>query len=390
MDYQELLKRLFSLRPDSSRRDLSIAWGLAELLGHPERAAAFVHVGGTNGKGSVTAKIAHALELCGLRVGRYISPHLLSYEERITINGEKISKEDVLRGLQPLFDFEGANFFELTTFLAFDYFRKQKVDVAVIEVGLGGALDPTNVISPLLSIITSISLDHTQLLGKTTKEIALEKAGIIKPGIPVVVGPAAYLPEIIQKAESLKSPLYHSTIQSRFYELENRATARLALSLLKPHFPLTDSHIEEGVNMRLPCRFEEREGVIFDVAHNPDGFRRLIQALKEQYPDYSYRFVVGMSADKDVRQCLEQIVEFSSYIHCVQADYYRALPVDQINRILKGYPRFSLETTVASGLKKALAVKQDREKVVVCGSFYAVSEALLTLNQLKCEGGVVS
>src|ERR1700722_3019256 len=208
----QLYQRLFRMTASHEvKLNLEIPRLLDEFLGFPHRAYPCIHVAGTNGKGSVVTKIAKALELSGLKVGRYTSPHLVDFRERIAIQDEWISEEAVIEGMQRLFDFIDeheipATFFELTTLLAFDHFRSNMVDVAVIETGLGGRLDATNIIQPILTVITSISRDHTDLLGETLEEIAGEKAGILKPSVPLVLGARAVLEPIVRKAHQLECP----------------------------------------------------------------------------------------------------------------------------------------------------------------------------------------
>jgi len=198
MSYEETLDYLFSALPAYHRigaaaykADLANTEAMMDHLGHPERGFRSIHVAGTNGKGSVSHFLASILQEAGYKVGLYTSPHLVDFRERIRINGEMIPQQEVVTFVQKhksFFEPQGLSFFEMTVGLAFDYFRNQQVDIAVIEVGMGGRLDSTNVITPLLSVITNIGLDHTQFLGDTLEKIAAEKAGIIKPGIPVVVG----------------------------------------------------------------------------------------------------------------------------------------------------------------------------------------------------------
>ena len=199
----------FLKRPADNINSIGAIRSITPLLGHPEKAFPAIHVTGTNGKGSVSVKIAKALESSGLKVGLYTSPHLISFCERIQVNGVLIPEETARLGLIKLFEL-GKNlfFFDLATLLAFEYFRDQKVDVAVVEVGIGGRCDSTNIVQPILSIITSVASDHEDLLGNTLEEIAYAKAGIIKPGVPVVIGPKADFAIIHQEAAACHSPLY--------------------------------------------------------------------------------------------------------------------------------------------------------------------------------------
>lgn len=331
-----------------------------------------IHVAGTNGKGSVATKIAHGLTAAGYRTGLYTSPHLLNFEERIAIDGIAISKERV----HAEFKHDQSTLFASTTLFALDYFNREKVDFAVIEVGIGGRKDPTNIVQPILSVITSISLDHTALLGNTLEEIARDKAGIIKPGIPVVVGPHANLAPICECATNLHSPLHLVGPVPGYFEQENCAIAKRALQLLQ----VPEYAIEIGLKSRPPCRFEERRGVIFDVAHNPSGFARLLEALELHYPDKKWRFCIGMSQDKDMRHCLRILAPHSEHFYFVSANMERSTKAEQLAEILNDlgdYP-YSL-----GGFKQALGDTCPNEKLVVCGSFFIIPEILEQLTELR-------
>ncbi len=233
MNFDEVVKLLFSKRPADNLDSVEVIREISPLLGNPEKAFPAIHVTGTNGKGSVSHKIARALQFAGLKVGLYTSPHLISFCERIQVNGILIPEETARLGLLRLFEVgKDLFFFEIATLLAFQYFRDQKVDVAIIEVGIGGLHDATNIVHPILSIITSVACDHEDLLGNTLEKIAYEKAGIVKPGIPVVIGPKADFAVIREKAAACQSPLYKVESQADFYDVENTAIARQALKLL--------------------------------------------------------------------------------------------------------------------------------------------------------------
>lgn len=392
----DMIDRLFKTALfRETTRDLKRAELLSSLLAHPERSFPTVHIAGTNGKGSVATKIAKALEYSGLKVGLYTSPHLSSFRERIAVQGVLISEEAAVEGLGRIFSLADTvslqpTYFELITFLAFDYFRKEKVDVAVIETGLGGRLDATNVITPLLSIITSISRDHTAVLGQTLEEIAAEKAGIIKPHIPVVIGSRSAYRAIFDKATNSGCPLFRAAPAEGFYDRENREIAHLALSLLAHHFSLTAVGVERGLQMRPPCRFESIGEAILDVAHNPDGFRQLCLALEEHFPHRSFRFLIGMSKDKEWEACFAILVKKAAHIHLVEAPSSRALATEELERGLTAlnYTSFSSEKSIAAGVSEAKKSALEREEVlVICGSFYIMSEAreALMLPLLPCR-----
>jgi dihydrofolate synthase/folylpolyglutamate synthase len=382
MNYEEAVQSLFARRPKFFRFGLEIAQKFSAVIGNPEQSFPAVHVAGTNGKGSVTTKIAKALELAGLKVGLFTSPHLFSFRERITINGEQIPEAYVAENLEKLFAIAEkidpeACFFEITTFLAFQYFKEQNIDIAVIEAGIGGLCDTTNIITPLVSVITSIAHDHADILGRTIEEIAAQKAGIIKHQVPAVIGPYADYPPIHVRAASCQSPLYFTPTVPGFYDWENTAIARQALNLLRDRYPLTDEIIEQGLVVRPVCRFERIGNVIFDVAHNPDCFHRLLEAMETHYPSQPFTAIIGMSKDKDVKTSLEILSQKADHIYLVQGATPRAASVAEMKEILSqiNYPRYTAGKTV----KECLELTHDRlvqgRLVVVCGTFYIMQEA---------------
>jgi dihydrofolate synthase/folylpolyglutamate synthase len=330
-----------------------------EALGFPHRAFCSIHIGGTNGKGSVATKIAAALQRQGYKVGLYTSPHIFTFHERIQVNGTLISEEAIERILPRLFSLAeernlSLSFFDLATALGFVYFVEQKVDFAVIEVGLGGRLDATNVIHPLLSVITSIDLEHTQLLGKTLEEVAREKGGIIKPGAPLIAGPRA-------------APFFSGSIaapdpQGRFYDEENRATARAALEKLQELVPLSDEAIAEGLKKRPLCRFQVEGDVIFDAAHNPAAFVRLKEALELHFPARRFPFYLAFSKEKDWKACLEVIAPLASQMTFVRLVGERFVAPEVLS---DAYPGSQIVEALPKPVKEG----------VVCGSFYLMSTA---------------
>ncbi len=371
MTFNEVVETLFSKRPADNADSVGVIRTITPLLGNPEKAFPSIHVTGTNGKGSVTHKIAKALQSSGLNVGLYTSPHLVSFCERIQINGVPIPEETARLGLLKLFELgKDLFFFEIATLLAFEYFRDQQVDVAIIEVGIGGRHDATNIVQPILSIITSVACDHEDLLGNTLEKIAYEKAGIIKPGIPVVIGPKADFAVIREQAAACNSPLYKVEAQPGFYDVENTAIARQALKLLPYH--LNDQDIEIGLKSRPACRFEQIGNVIFDVAHNPAGISRLLEAMEVHFPGRRFSVMIGMSKDKDVRKCLSMLAEKASYLYLVQSPALKAISVEEMSEILRqeGIGHF----TAGSSIKESIALAFE-DLLVVCGSFYIMKEA---------------
>jgi dihydrofolate synthase/folylpolyglutamate synthase len=373
MTYDEVIKTLFSKRPQDNRNAAGAIRLIAPLLGSPEKAFPTVHVTGTNGKGSVSHKIAKALESSGLKVGLFTSPHLFSFCERILINSIPIPEETARQRLLKLFEVgKDLFFFELATLLAFEYFRDQKVDIAVVEVGIGGLRDATNIVQPVLSIITSIACDHEDLLGETLDEIATQKAGIIKPAVPVVIGPQADYDIIRRQAALCQSPLYKVGPQPGFYDLENSALALQALKLLP--YPLSEKDIEIGLKWRPPCRFEQIGNAIFDVAHNPAGCTRLLEALEIHFPGRRFSVLIGMSKDKDARKCLSILAKAADRIYLVPSPARKALTVDEMGQILQqeGFDHFAAGVSIKESVREALAAE---ELLLVCGSFYIMKEA---------------
>lgn len=364
-----------------------------------------VHIAGTNGKGSVALKIANTLQSHGLKVGLFCSPHVSSFRERMQINGQVIPEEEVVELLPKIYDLCAehdipATFFEITTLLAFLYYAKHDVQVVVLETGLGGRLDATNVISsPALSVITSIGLEHTRILGDTVELIAKEKGGIIKPGCPILVGPNCPQEVLQQCAKEAKAGPYFTPQEvigdSKDHEItdydeENQRISLAALTLLKQEYPdlleeLTKEQIKQGVLIRPPCRFEEvKKGdmtVILDVAHNPPAMEYLVRKLQKTYPNSSFRFVAGMSSDKDLGQCARSLLKVTdpTSIHLVEAAHPRAAKLEDIlssEPSLKASHCNSDDCSITKQVSNALSFAKERNEVlVICGSVFIMSEA---------------
>jgi len=386
ISYTQYVERLFERSASvAMHQDLSHIQLLDKGFNHPSQSYPTIHVAGSNGKGSVSAKIAAALQQQGYNVGLYTSPHLFTFRERIAINGHCITEEAVIDGLQQIFQLEGtygmrASFFELTTLLAFLYFRESAVDIAVIETGLGGRLDATNVIRPISTVITSISREHAHILGEDLEMIAAEKAGIIKENIPLVLGPKARYQSIYERAKTLHAPLYLSKKISQFFDEENSAVAELALQ----HLPLSLSPqaIAQGIAFRPSCRFEKRGDVIFDVAHNPDAIFHLLQALHTFFPKRHVRFLVGFSADKDYALCLKLISDVATHVHLVQASTPRAAALSDLAAAMEQIKEraYSLHDTVIEGVLHAQrSALENGELLVIAGSFYIMADAKAAL-----------
>ena len=419
MNYKELLDWLFVQFPSyqkigdrAYKPGLDATRAFAAELGHPERILRMIHVAGTNGKGSVSSMLAAALVASGLHVGLYTSPHLIDFRERMKIvtreGWEMIPETEVerfLRQWKGYFEEKSLSFFEITTCMAFDWFAREAVDAAVIEVGLGGRLDSTNIISPELSVITNISLEHCQYLGHTLAEVAGEKAGIIKPGIPAVIGHA--LPEtrpVFEKvATANESPILFAEEETPFlgikpeeldlqgdYQTRNLRTVDTALSLAAPLFGLHDLGLLAGGVRRagamtgLHGRWETlrpagdgHAQLICDAGHNAHAFRWIRAQLGKISCEYEeIVFILGVVADKDLAAISAYLPRDVHYIF-TQPSTARALPVAELSNLLH---ECGLNGEVAPTLREALARAESltgpRDLIFVSGSCYLVSDLL--------------
>ncbi|HRD55939.1 MAG TPA: Mur ligase family protein [Parachlamydiaceae bacterium] len=377
--YETLLHKLFHINMTSSMKlGLKNSEALHQAFDFPSHSFESIHVAGSNGKGSVCIKIAKALELSGLKVGLYTSPHISSFRERIQINGTLISEEDVAKHLEAIFKLrESKNipvtFFEITTLLALNYFKEQKIDIAVLETGLGGRLDATNIVTPKLSIITSISLDHTDILGHTLEEIAFEKAGIIKSSIPVVIGPK--VPAAVVEKVALENKSLCIRVEGFFksFEEENNAVARRALQQLK----IKEPFILEGLKKKQPCRFEiikkADKTIILDVAHNPDGLTRLFKDIEEKFPAKKMHVILGLSQNKDISECVKVIRDKAEAFHLVVAKNGRGIALAELKKQFKEKQHVFCHKSVDDAINSCL--EQQEELLVICGTFFIMDDA---------------
>lgn len=373
ISYRQILENLYTLNISKSPTlGLESIQNLIKKLGHPEKCFPSVLVAGSNGKGSTTWKMAQALRLGGYRVGLYSSPHLSCFRERIRINGEMISEEDVVEIVSQLFALKiNCTYFELVTALALEYFRRQKMDIAILEVGLGGRLDATNIVDPILSIITSISLEHTEILGNTEEQICREKAGIARQGIPLVVGADVPLSPLLRFQESL------TIVEKGDYEDINSALAAKGLELLQERFPLSAASLSSALQMLPPCRFEPyRDGAfILDVAHNPASLRRLANRLPAAVP-----WILSISQGKDLPGCLGALSGKVSHLIVTEGYHPRCLKAQELKAAwLELFPtiRCTLTSSVAEALD--IAEKESSKPIIVAGTFFMMAEARAAL-----------
>ena len=381
-------------------------------LGYPSRAIRTIHVAGTNGKGSVANMLASALSAAGYRTGLYTSPHLVDFRERARINGEMIPRDYVkafLEQWKPYFEAENLSFFEITTGMAFRWFADSHVDVAVIECGLGGRLDSTNIITPVLSVITSIGLDHCALLGSTLAEIAAEKAGIMKPGVPCVIGEthpetdqvfdAAAKGVQLVYADQVEPPLWERREEilaamdlQAPVQRKNLRTVLIALELLRGKYPWEEEKVLYGIEHTAELmhfhgrweRLQEKPLVIADIGHNAHALESNFKALEAM--NRPLTIVYGIMADKDLDSIIPLMPRKAKYIF-VAPDTPRALPAE---RILARYNEIAGQAgndartgsdartapSVQIGIKMAMEEADDNTVIYIGGSTFVVAAAL--------------
>jgi len=426
MTYQQTIDYLFSRLPMFSRigaaafkKDLTNTITLCDHLDDPHKKFKSIHVAGTNGKGSVSHMLAAILQTAGYKVGLYTSPHLKDFRERIKVNGEEINEEYVIEFtelMKPLIEEIEPSFFEITVAMAFDYFAKEKVDVAVIEVGLGGRFDSTNIIIPELSVITNIGWDHMNILGDSLEKIAFEKAGIIKQDIPVVIGET--LPETIpvfEKVADEKNSTIHYAKQNRnvlswewrdheliveveekgktdhkkyhldlpgIYQSKNLLTVLEACSVLKElKYNIDENDIKAGLLKAkkltgLHGRWEiihEHPTIVLDVGHNEDGIKQINQQI-ELTSYHELHIIIGLVKDKEIEKVLA-LLPHSAHYYFTQAQIPRALAADVLkmnaaDQDMHGGSYADVNIAIASAKSKA----HRNDLILVCGSVFLVGE----------------
>lgn len=428
MSYDETVTYLFNCAPPFQqiggagyKEGLSTTIALDDHLGNPHRKFRTIHIAGTNGKGSTSHTLAAILMECGYKVGLYTSPHLIDFRERIKVNGVMASEKyviDFVEKHKEFFEPLQPSFFELTTAMAFNYFAEQNVDVAIIEVGLGGRLDCTNIITPELSIITNISLDHTQFLGNTLAAIAKEKSGIIKPGITAVIGETT--PEtkavFIEQANKANTEIifaeeerlltqatpvangykYQTTIFGTFngelagcYQTKNCNTLLSALKQLqKKGFAITSEAIRKGFTnvceltgfMGRWQQISESPRTVCDAGHNIGGIKYIVEQLAKEKCD-TLRIVFGMVSDKDITTVLSMMPKNALY-YFTQANIKRAMPAEELKEKASVFGlEGSCYPTVKGALQKAKEESNKNDFIFVGGSCFIVADLLASLKR---------
>ncbi len=405
MTYSDTLDWMFAQLPMYQRQgasaykvDLHNTIQLAKYLDNPETKFKSVHVAGTNGKGSTSHLLASVLQEAGYKVGLYTSPHLKDFRERIRINGEKIPEQEIIEFIEdhkPYFEANHLSFFEMTVGMAFQYFAESNVDIAVIEVGLGGRLDSTNIISPEVSVITNIGIDHTRFLGNTLEDIAGEKAGIIKENTPVIIGRATATTKKVfeEKAKTCNSDIYfavnyrdeiYSSGLKGHYQEENVRTVLQTIVVLEQKGWKIDKHsVQNGllnvvVNTGLLGRWQilrQNPKVICDTAHNIDGLEVVLKQLLEETYD-ELHIVLGVVSDKDMDAILALFPTFARY-YFAKPDIPRGLEEKELRKKALKFDLLGQDySSVKEAYDVALQCATNRDVVYVGGSTFVVAEII--------------
>lgn len=426
MNYQETLHYLFTRLPMFSRigaaaykKDLNNTIALCEFLENPHQKFKSIHIAGTNGKGSISHMLAAILQTAGYKTGLYTSPHLKDFRERIKVNGEMVSEQfviDFTDKIKPVAEKTEPSFFELTVAMAFEYFAEQQVDIAIVETGLGGRLDSTNIVTPELSIISNIGMDHMNILGETLEKIAEEKAGIIKEKIPVIIGEIVpdTFPVFEKKAKEKNAPMiiasserqvtdwrweknylfvsvgdpHHASHKTYQLDLPGIYQAKNLLSVLEAcnqlrekQWNITDNHIHEALKQvkkitGLHGRWEilhHSPFVVVDVAHNEDGIKQLVQQI-ELTEHRNLHIVMGVVRDKEIENVLHLLPKHATY-YFTRAQIPRALTPEELQEQaarhgLKGNTYSTVNTALYAASLKAKA----KDMIIICGSIFVAGE----------------
>tara|TARA_R110002049_G_scaffold206269_1_gene376818 strand:- start:69090 stop:70307 length:1218 start_codon:yes stop_codon:yes gene_type:complete len=405
MTYHKTVDWMFSQLPmyqrdgkSAFKNDLSNTLKLSEHLNFPEKHFKSVHVAGTNGKGSTSHMLASILQEAGYKVGLYTSPHLKDFRERIKINGKDVSKQfvvDFIEGNKSFFESNALSFFEMTVGMAFDYFAKEKVDIAIVEVGLGGRLDSTNIITPEVSVITNIGLDHTQFLGNTLEAIAFEKGGIIKLNIPVVIGETQEETKSVFKdlankhhseiifADKEVTKDYKSDLKGSYQTKNIKTVVQSIKELRKKGFEISENNLTEGLlnvvkNTGLKGRWQvlnENPKVVCDTGHNKEGLTYVMKQLSNEVFK-TLHIVFGVVNDKDLSSIIDLLPKKATYYFC-KPDIPRGLDAELLKAFFAQHGfHGSTYNSVSEAHKTALANANHSDFIFIGGSTFVVAEII--------------
>jgi dihydrofolate synthase/folylpolyglutamate synthase len=418
MSYAEAVEYLYSLQKYGIKFGLSKTSNLLKALGNPHRELKYIHIAGTNGKGSVAAMLESILMRAGLKVALYTSPHLVRFTERFRVNGEEIEPAQVATLVAELREVihpaQPPTFFEVTTAMALTWFARERPDICIMEVGMGGRLDATNVIRPMVTVITNISLEHQVFLGPHLVDIAREKAGIIKRGVDLVTAATQHQVLSLFKAtcEAKNASFWRVGKDIRYrkrgsgfnyygfrriekdlhlgllgrHQFRNAAAALAVVELMeKKGFSLSSDHIREGLRRPdWPGRMQvvSRDPlIVLDGAHNPDAMRTLADSMREAFQWRHLILVLGIMSDKDIGKIMREIVPLAGHVIFTRPEYYRAATAETLMQEAKHLgKRGEIVTPIAEALKKARSMAGNKDVVLVTGSLFTVGEALACLN----------
>jgi dihydrofolate synthase/folylpolyglutamate synthase len=404
MTYAEAVQFLYDLQLFGAKFGLENTFKLAALAGNPQKKLRFIHVAGTNGKGSTCAMLESIYRAAGLRVGLFTSPHLVSFAERIQANRRLIPETEIVRlveEIQPLLKQFPADahptFFEVVTVMALKYFAEQNCELVIWETGMGGRLDATNIVTPLASVITNVEFDHQKWLGNTLAEIASEKAGIIKPGVPVVTAAngAEALKVIVDTAWENNSPLTRINFaETKIPPLDKidlpllgehqRLNAALAIAtarVLDPNLPVSEDSIRVGLSqVQWPGRLQQiktksDQTILLDGAHNPSGALALREAIAKNFPKKKPTLILGVLQDKEWSSICEILAPLAEKLFVVPVSSSRTTAPEELERVIR-QTNPAAKTEVSSSLARALELSAQESFIVITGSLYLIGEAI--------------
>lgn len=419
--YRESIKYLYSLQKYGVKFGLSKTYQLMKRLGNPHHGKTYIHIAGTNGKGSVSAMLESILSMAGMKVGFYSSPHLVRFTERFRVNQKEITQKRVAEltdRLRNIIDPDNPpTYFEATTVICLTYFAEENTDISIMEVGMGGRLDATNIIKPVVSAITNISLEHQAFLGRRLIDIAGEKAGIIKKGVDTVT--AATQPSVIRlfkgvcakknapfwrvgkdmRYRSAGSGLSYYGLKHTFrdldvslkgnYQKRNIALAIAIIELLEQKgYEISSRDIKEGLRETIwPGRLHlisKNPLVVLDGAHNPEGIRRLAEAVEKAFSYNRLILVIGIMKDKDIGNMISRLVPMADYVICTSPDYYRSADSGDLMKI--AYSRgghVEAVPVISKAIERAKQIAGPQDMILITGSLFTIGEALTCFDPVK-------